>query len=432
MVTTQTSRGNEKYLSLDKRFVNPVTSRYWPVVAQKGAGSYLWDSDGTAYLDFTSGIAANNLGHCHPAVVEAVRVQAEKLMHVSVVTHHERYIELAQKLAEISPGRLESVFLANTGAEVVEGSLKLARYVTGRPAVIAFQGAFHGRTFFATALTSSKLDYRERYEPLPGPVFTAPFPYLYRSGMSADPEACVEFCLGKLEALFHQFVSPEQVAAIIVEPVQGEGGYIIPPASFLTRLRAVAERYKILLIVDEVQTGFGRTGRMFANEYSGIEPDVMLMAKGIASGMPVAAFITRSELSSQWKEGRHGSTFGGNPLSCAAALTTIDVIKSERLPERAARLGAEALARLKGAVEGKPHVAEVRGLGFMIAVEFKDKDGNPCGKTARKVAQRCFEEKMLTMLCGSHGQAIRLVPALNVPDGDLDRGLTILEHAMSV
>lgn len=431
MVTAETTNKNLAYLQMDDNYVNPVLSRSARIVAQKAKGSYLYDMNGDRYLDFTTGIAVNNVGHCHPKVVEAVKRQAEELMHTSVVTHHQRYIELCKKLSEIAPGRLDSAFLANSGAEVVEGAVKMARYITGRPAIINFRGSFHGRTLMATALTTSKLYYREKYEPLPSSIFTVPYPYVYRSAFSNDPEACVNDCLRHFDILFNQFVHPEQVASIIVEPIQGEGGYIVPPPTFLKRVRQIADKYGILLIVDEVQTGFGRTGKMFATEHFGVEPDIMLMAKGIAGGMPLAGFISRKELTSKWLPGRHGSTFGGNPVSCAAALATIDVLQEEKLPERAAKLGKEMLDHLCRAAKGKQHIGEVRGLGMMIAIDFNDEHGNPSKDWAEKVAARCFENKLLILTCGTHGQAIRLIPPLNLSDGEAEQGLSILEKCLT-
>lgn len=431
MVTVPTTDKNQDYLKLDEAHVNPVLARTCHIVAERAEGSYIYDMNGDAYLDFATGIAVNNVGHCHPKVVEAVQKQVAQLMHTSVVTHHKGYIDLAKKLSDIAPGRLDSVFLANSGAEAVEGAIKMARYITRRPAIINFKGSFHGRTLMTTALTTSKLYYREMYEPLPGSIYTLPFPYAYRSNHQNDPEALVDECIRQFDVLFQQFVSPEQVAAIIIEPIQGEGGYIVPPFSFLKRLRDIADKHGIILIIDEVQTGFGRTGKMFAVEYSGIEPDIMLMAKGIAGGMPLSGFITRKDLSAKWPAGRHGSTFGGNPVSCAAALATIEVLETEKLADRAAKVGKQILDRLQKATAGNKNVGEVRGLGMMIAVEFNEADGSPSHDKAEKVAAACIANKMIVLTCGSSGHVIRLIPPLNISDADVDKGLTILEKAIS-
>lgn len=432
MVMAEVTNKNEPYLELDDKYVNPVLARSARIVAEKARGSYIYDMNGEAYLDLATGIAVNNVGHCHPKVVEAIQKQAAELIHTSVTTHHKRYIELAQKLVEITPGRLDSVFLANSGAEAVEGSVKLARYVTGRPAIINFRGSFHGRTMMTMALTTSKLYYREKYEPLPGPIYTVPFPYVYRSHLRNDPAACVEETFKQIDALFHQLVHPDQVAAFLIEPVQGEGGYVVPPVGFLSRLHQVAKEHKILLIVDEVQTGFGRTGKMFACQYDQVEPDIMVMAKGIAGGMPLSGFIARRDLTSKWPPGRHGSTFGGNPVSCAAALAAIGVLQEEQLVQRAATLGAHMLKRLQAIAANQPHVGEVRGLGMMIGIEFNDENGNPSKEIAERVAERCLEHKLLVLTCGTAGQVIRLIPPLNLSDAEAEKALEILEKAMAL
>jgi 4-aminobutyrate aminotransferase len=422
---------NAAYLELDAQHVNPVLSRSARIVAERGKGSYIYDMNGDAYLDFTCGIAVTNIGHCHPRVVEAIQKQAGELLHTSVVTHHKNYIELAKKLVEITPKSLDSVFLANSGAEAVEGAIKLARYVTGRPAIINFRGSFHGRTLLTTALTSSKLYYRERYEPLPSSIYTSTFPYVYRSHFRNDPAACAKDCLDHLDMLFHQFVHPDQVAALLIEPIQGEGGYVAPPPGFLPALRKVADEHGILLIIDEVQTGFGRTGKMFCVEHEGIEPDIMLCAKGIASGMPLSAFIARRELTTHWKAGRHGSTFGGNPVSCAAALATIAVLEEEKLAERAAKLGGQITERLKKFAQGKKHIGEIRGTGMMIGIEFDGPNGEPSKEIADRVAETCLENKLLVITCGTNGQVIRLIPPLNLSDAEAEKACEILERSMS-
>lgn len=431
MVMAEKLNKNAAYLDMDDQYVNPVLSRTARIVAERAQGSYIYDMNGDAYLDLSTGIAVCNVGHCHPKVVAAIQKQAAELIHTSVTVHHKRYIELAKKLTEIAPSTLDSVFLANSGAEAVEGAVKLARYVTGRPGIINFRGSFHGRTMLTMALTTSKLYYREKYEPLPGSIFTVPFPYTYRSHLRDNPQACVEDTFEHIDTLFHQFIHPEQVAAFIVEPVQGEGGYVVPPKGFLKRLREVADKNGILLIIDEVQTGFGRTGKMFACEHEPVEPDIMLMAKGIAGGMPLSGFIARRDLTSKWPAGRHGSTFGGNPVSCAAALATIEVLEEEKLVQRAAKVGAEMLQRLQKFAAGKQHIGEVRGLGMMIGIEFDDKDGRPSKEIAEKVAERCIEQKLIVLTCGIRGQVIRLIPALNISDSEAEKAMDIVEKSMT-
>ena len=430
-MVTATDR-NLEYLKLDQTYVNQVLARTAKIVAEKAKGSYIYDMNGDAYLDFATGIAVNNVGHCHPKVVEAVQKQAAQLMHTSVVTYHKGYIELCQKLAEIAPTKkLNSSFLANSGAEAVEGSIKLAKYVTGRPAIVNFRGSFHGRTLFTTALTTSKLSYREKYEPLPGNIYTAPFPYTFRSPFRGNEQACVDECLHQIDMMFKQLVHPEQVAAFLIEPVQGEGGYIPAPHGYLKELRKITEKHGILLIADEVQTGFGRTGKMFAIEHSQVEPDVMLMAKGIAGGMPISGFIARKELTDKWLPGRHGTTFGGNPVSCAAALATIDVIQSEKLPERAEALGKQLLERLKKNLASCKNVGDVRGIGLMIGVEFQNADGSPSHDLAEAVLNKALEKKLLLLTCGSHGHVLRLIPPLNMSDEEAKQGMDILEQSIA-
>lgn len=430
MVSAKIKDKNKEYIDLDKQFVNPVLSRLAPIVAERGEGSYLYDVNGDKYLDFGTGIAVNSLGHCHPKIVKAVQEQVATLIHTSVTTYHKKYIELAQKLAEIAPGSLNSVFLANSGAECVEGAVKLARTYTGRPAFINFLGSFHGRTHMCMALTTSKLSYRDMYEPLPGPIYTAPFPYEYRSKCKGDPEKVLDETFDHIDMLFHQIINPKQVAAFIVEPILGEGGYVVPPKGFFKRLRKLADEHGILIIADEVQTGFGRTGKMFCIEHEGVEPDIMTMAKGIAGGMPLAAFIAKKEITKDWALGRHGTTFGGNPVSCAAALATISVIEEEKLADHAAKMGEYIVSRLRKGTEGKKHVGEIRGMGLMIGIEFNDEKGNPGKDWAEKVAKQCFENKLLVLTCGQGGQVIRLIPPLNVTEAEADEAIEILLKAM--
>lgn len=433
MVMADTKNKNKAYLDMDDKYVNPVLARSARIVAERASGSYIYDMNGDAYLDFAVGIAVNSVGHCHPKVVAAAKAQLDQLMHTSVTTHNMRYIELAKKLVEIAPSkRLDSVFLTNSGAEAVEGAVKMARYVTGRPVVINFRGSFHGRTIFTTALTTSKLYYREKQEPLPGSIFTVPFPYEYRSHCKGDSSKVVDYTFEELEVLFHQFVHPEQVACFIVEPIQGEGGYIVPPAGFLPRLRKIADEHGIMLIIDEVQSGFARTGKMFAIEHEGVEPDIMLMAKAMAGGLPLASFISRSETTKKWPAGRHGSTFGGNPVSCAAALATIEVIQEEKLCQRAQKLGDHIMGRLRKFAEGKQHIGEIRGRGLMIGIEFNDKNGGPSKEIADKVAARCLENKLIVLTCGNAGQVVRLIPPLTMSDAEADKALDILEKAMTL
>jgi len=419
-------------LETESRYLAPVLGRSSTVVVERGKGSYLWSVDGRRYLDFAMGIATVNTGHGHPRVLQAAMEQMQRVVHPSAtMVHYEANIRLAERLGAIMPGPIDQTFFTNSGAEAVEAAVKMARYVTGRRIVVGFQGGFHGRTMGALSLTSSKVHYREGYEGFVPSIYLMPFPYATRCQLGHDCRGgCVGACATYLERQFEQVIDPYQVAAFVVEPVQGEGGYIVPPAWFLGRLRALCDQYGILLLADEVQTGFGRTGRWFASEHFGVVPDVQIMAKGIASGFPLAAISARRELMEQWPTGVHGSTFGGNPVSCAAALATIDAIEDEGMRENATRQGEVIRARLRTLQGEVPAIADVRGLGLMIGVEFSDMAGNPDGGLCERVRQRCIEHGLLLLSCGYREQVLRLIPALNVSDAEADEGLTIIEEAV--
>ena len=393
-----------EWLARDATALASVLPRITDIVAVRGEGSWLWDADGRRYLDFSSGIAVTNTGHCHPKVVAAITAQAATLIHTSVVAHPTGMIRLAERLAELVPFMTEPrVFFCNSGAEAVDGSLKLARKVTGKPGIVAFRRAFHGRTLAATSLTTAKGRYREGYEPLLPAVTIAPY---------GD--------LDGLDEVLSLQAPGVNLGAMIVEPVLGEGGYVVPPVGWLGGLRERCDRHGILLIFDEVQTGVGRTGRPFAAETFGVAPDVLLFAKGIASGMPLGGIIAPRHLMDRWPTGAHGSTFGGNPLSCAAALATLDVLEDEGCYERARRLGRRALERLN-ATAGP---VDVRGVGLMIGVELP-------GKTiAEAVQSRCLDDGLIVLLCGPEENVLRLIPPLTITDGDFDHGLDILVTAL--
>ena len=393
-----------EWLARDEAALAGVLPRITDVVAVRGDGPWLWDADGRRYLDFGSGIAVTNTGHCHPKVVAAITAQAATLIHTSVVAHPTGMIRLAERLAALVPYLDEAqVFFCNSGAEAVDGSLKLARKVTGKPGVIAFRRAFHGRTLAATSLTTAKGKYREGYEPLLGAVTIAPY---------GDLDA--------LDELMALQAPAANLGAMIVEPVLGEGGYVVPPPGWLAGLRERCDEHGILLIFDEVQTGVGRTGRPFAAETLGVVPDVILFAKGIASGLPLGGIIAPRRLMDRWPTGAHGSTFGGNPVSCAAALATLDVLDEEGCYERARRLGMRAVERL-GACAAP---VDVRGVGLMIGVELADKD------SAEAVQARCLDDGLIVLLCGPGENVLRLIPPLTITDDELDHGLTTLLAAL--
>ena len=393
-----------EWLARDEAALAGVLPRITDIVAVGGQGSWLWDADGRRYLDFGSGIAVNNTGHCHPKVVAAIADQAARLIHTSVVCHPTGMIRLAERLAALVPFMAEpQVFFCNSGAEAVDGSLKLARKATGKPGVIAFRRAFHGRTLAATSLTTAKGKYREGYEPLLGAVTIAPY---------GD--------LDGLDELLDLQAPGANLGAMIVEPVLGEGGYVVPPPGWLAGLRERCDRHGMLLIFDEVQTGVGRTGRPFAAETFGVTPDVILFAKGIASGLPLGGIIASRTLMERWPTGAHGSTFGGNPVSCAAALATLDVLDEEGCYERARRLGRRALERL-GAAHGP---LDVRGVGLMVGVELRDK------AVAEAVQARCLDDGLIVLLCGPAENVLRLIPPLTIADDEFEEGLGILVAAL--
>jgi 4-aminobutyrate aminotransferase len=431
-MSSETHSRSQELLDVEQRYFAPVVARSSSVVIDHGRGSYMWSVEGKRYLDFAMGIATVNTGHCHPTVVEAARTQMEKLVHpAATVAHYEANIRLVEKLATITPGDLDMTFLTNSGAEAVDSAIKLARYVTGRTIIIAFQGGFHGRTYGALTLTSSKVHYREGYEPFVPSTYIMPFPYSLRCQLGHDCRGgCVGACVEFVERQFKHVVDPHAVAAMVVEPVQGEGGYVVPPAWYLGRLREICDRYGILLVADEVQSGFGRTGKWFASEHFDVVPDVQIMAKGIASGFPLAAISARRTLMEQWRTAAHGSTFGGNPVSCAAAMATIDAIRDEGMLDNAARQGETIRARLRALQAEAPRIAEVRGLGLMIAVEFSRPDGSPDGALCEAVRTRCIENGLLLLSCGYEDQVLRLMPALNVSDAEVDEGLRIFEEAV--
>lgn len=403
-----------------------------PIVVDHAVGAELWDENGRRYLDFTAGIAVANTGHCHPRVVKAIQEQAGKVIHAQAnILRHRPMLELASAITRHLPAGLDQVFFGNSGAEAIEGAIKLARASTHRPAVIAFRGAFHGRTHGAMALTSSKVKIRAHHEPMMPSVYFAPFPYVFRSPQRNEPDAVATACLDELQALFDTTIHPEDVAAIIVEPIQGEGGYIVPPTSFMTGLRSVCDRHGIKLIFDEIQSGFGRTGRMFALEHFGVRPDILCLAKGIASGLPLSAIVADRTTFEAWAPGQHGSTFGGNVIACAAGLATLAVIEEERLPANAERQGERLMNGLRDLQRRHPVIGDIRGLGLMVGVEFVMPDGAPSGTAAKRTIAGCLERGLLLLGAGTYEQVIRWMPPLIVDEQHIDAALTIFGDAVA-
>jgi 4-aminobutyrate aminotransferase len=421
-------------VAADERLISPSYTRSYPLVARRGRGVRLEDVDGNEFLDFATGIAVVSTGHCHPEVVAAIQRQAAELLHISGTDfYNEPLTDLADRLSAVAPmPGPHKFFYGNSGAEAIECALKLARYHTRRQQIISFFGGFHGRTMGALSLTASKPQQRRRFSPLVPGVTHVPFPYTYR-GCSGGPQEQEAFSLGCAryieEKLFKTIVAPEEVAAIFIEPIQGEGGYVVAPDNFMRELRAICNRHGILLVVDEVQCGAGRTGKWWAVEHSGVEPDMVCIAKGIASGMPLGICMTRAEIM-DWVPGSHASTFGGNPVSIAAALATMNIIEREGLAN-AARIGAMMLERLAAWTTSHPLVGDVRGRGLMIGIELvKDKaTREPAAALRNRVEVLAFERGLMILGCGE--TSIRLCPPLTVNEHEATIALDILEDALS-
>jgi 4-aminobutyrate aminotransferase len=404
-----------------------------PVVKEEGC--YYWGRDGRKYLDFTSGIAVTNVGHRHPKVVEAIKNAADELTHGPIgVVQYESILQLADELAEIMPGDIDCFFFGNSGTEAIEGALKLAKYVTRRPYIVSFTGCFHGRTMGALGVSTSKSKYRKYLQP---DSLSYQIPY-YRPADFENEDGTIDEnkAISQLEKdfenLFKYSVSPDEVAGVILEPVLGEGGYVMPPASWLEKVRELCTKHGMLLIFDEVQTGFGRTGNWFAAQTFEVQPDIMAVAKGIASGMPLSATAANHKLMQQWPMGSHATTFGGNPIACSAALATIDVIKEEKLLENTVRTGEYAVQKLQQLQEKHPVINRIRHLGLMIGLEIKDLNtGHPDGEAVLRILDLALEEGVLFYLCGNEGEVIRMIPPLTVTTSQIDDGIQALDKALT-
>ena len=430
-MTELTGPEAKKVLDKDQKFVSQSYTRVYPLVVKRARGAVVEDVDSNRFLDFTSGIAVCNTGHCHPRIVEAIHRQAEQFIHMSGTDfYYDAQSTLAQKLGEITPGPKEKrVFFGNSGAEAIEAALKLARYHTKRPRVLAFLGAFHGRTMGALSLTASKVIHERGFSPLVPGITHIPYAYCFRCPYHLQYSKCEIACVEWIrEDLFKRSIPPEEVAAIFVEPIQGEGGYIVPPPEFHQRLYELAKEFGILFVVDEVQTGMGRTGKMMAIEHWGVVPDIIALAKGIASGMPLGATVSQTEVM-DWVPGSHASTFGGNPISCQAALTTIELLE-KGLIKNAAKIGNYILEKLMDLQKQFSLIGEVRGKGLMIGIELiQDRATRKKAIEERNtVIQSCFEKGLLILGCGEN--VIRLVPPLIIAQNEADTALTILEEAL--
>jgi 4-aminobutyrate aminotransferase len=407
---------------------------YAPVIAWdsdvevvSAEGAWVTDVEGERYLDFACGISVVNAGHNHPAIVAAARDQLDRLWHAGGAFRYDSLVTAAEKVLSVAPPSIDRLFFMNSGAEAVEASIKLARRTTGRQGIVVFRGGFHGRTMGSVTYTTSKAKYRQGYHPLLPSVFVTPFPHPFRWGMDEDDAA--EYALRELELRFTHEVTPGEIAAFLVEPMQGEGGYYPSPPRFLRRLRELADEHGILLIHDEIQTGFGRTARWFASEHYDVEPDVLLLGKAIANGLPLSAVAATSSILERWDPGSHGTTFGGNPVACAAAAATVDAI-AELLPNTPA-LSEQAFTRFADLQDRHPTIGDVRGLGLMIGVELVSEGITPDTEAFAFLAEYARNERLLILDCGPFGNVIRFIPPLCVTPEELDRGIEVIDDALT-
>lgn len=411
------------------RRLSPVWSRSNDFFVDYGQGIYLYTTNGERYIDFTSGIGVTNTGHAHLRVVKAIQDQAAKLIHGQAnIVYHEPMIRLSEELSQIVPASLDTFFFSNSGAEAVEAAVKLARAATGKQNIVVFQGSFHGRTHATMAMTTSKTIYRAGFQPLVPGIFVSPFPYAYSYGW--DQETAVDFAVEELKKLLKMQTAPRETAAMVIEPVLGEGGYVPAPNSFMQAVRQICTEHGILLIIDEVQSGFGRTGKWFAYEHSGAIPDIMVMAKGMASGMPLSGIAANKRLMDKWIPGSHGGTYGGNAVACAAAVATIEVMREENLVNNAAKMGDLLMAGLGQLQEKYPEIGDVRGLGLMVATEFSKANGRPWSERAQAVLKGCYERNLMLLSAGANGNVIRWIPPLVVEQKQIGETLRIFESAL--
>ena len=409
--------------------LSPLLKQATPVLAARGEGVYLYGEDGRRYLDFTAGIGVTSTGHCHPRVVEAAQRQVATLIHGQYTTvMHRPLLTLAARLGEVLPAELDTVFFVNSGSEAVESALRLARHATGRPNLVVFHGGFHGRTVGAASMTTSGTKFRAGFAPLMGGVVVAPFPFSYRYGW--DEHTATEFALRELDYLLATVSAPDETAAFVVEPVLGEGGYVPASTAFLTGLRERADRYGILLVIDEVQTGYGRTGRFWGHEHFGVRPDIIVTAKGLASGFPLSGIAASSEIMARGWTGSQGGTYGGNAVACAAALATLDVIEEEGLVENARVRGAELQDKLRKVAADNPVIGDVRGLGLMVGCEFSTREGRADPATALAAQRAAADRGLLLLTCGAWNQVVRMIPALVVNAEQIDEAVNIWDDAV--
>jgi 4-aminobutyrate aminotransferase len=419
-----------------KPYLSPALAKSTDLVVESAKGLYITAVNGDKYLDFVQGIAVNALGHCHPNIVKAIQDQAAKLIDASFnLVSYPKTLELAKRIAQVAPGKLGSVFFSNGGSEANDGALKLAKAVTGRPCIISYRGSFHGRSMGATSITGSNSKYRKHYEPLMGGVYFAPYPNPYRWGMDgagATEEKTAKEALADLQIMLDQIVYPEDIAAIVIEPVLGEGGYVVPPKAYLQGLRELCDKHGIMLIFDEIQSGYGRTGKMFASEHFDVVPDIMTLGKAIGGGLPMSAIVSTPEIMEKWQPGMHGTTFGGHPVCAAAAIAVLDTYEQENILANVVEQGNYLKGKLLELKEKYPVIGDVRGLGLMAAMEFiNPEDRSPNAAAFNTVRQYCFENKMLILGCGVYANGFRLAPPLNVKREELDQALVIIDAALA-
>ena len=411
----------------DAKVISPSYPRDYPFVMAQGRGTEVWDVDGNRFLDFMAGIAVCSTGHAHPDVVAAVREAAGQFLHISSDYWHEHMVGLAERLAAVAPfGEPAMSFFCQSGTESVEGALKLARYTTGRPRFIGFLGGFHGRTMGSLSFTSSKYTQQKGFAPTMPGVTLVPYPYPFRPLLAGDDQG--QAVLAYLRMLFERSVPPSEVAAILVEPIQGEGGYIVPPPGFLAGLRALCDEHGILLIFDEVQAGIGRTGRMFACEHEDVAPDIITLAKGLGSGLPIGAVLAKRRVMEKWTRGAHGNTYGGNPVTCAAASATLDLVRGG-LAANAERSGEHFMARLRELQSEFRCIGEVRGRGLMIGMELVEPDRTPAKALCDAVIQRAYHNGLLLLSCGS--STVRFMPPLSVSIAEVDEAVELLRASLA-
>lgn len=410
--------------------LSPLLKQATPVVAARGEGALIFDEQDRRYLDFTAGIGVTSTGHAHPDVVAAAQEQVAKIVHAQYTTvMHRPLLDLVDRMSDVLPAGLDSMFFVNSGSEAVEAALRLARQATGRPNVVAFHGGFHGRTVAAASLTTSGTKFRSGFAPLMPGVAVAPFPSPTHYGWSQ--EEATAFALRELDYLLQTVTSPQDTAAFLIEPVLGEGGYVPASQEFLAGLRERADRHGILLVLDEVQTGWGRTGKFWGHDHFGVSPDVLITAKGIASGFPLSAIAASEELMGRAWPGSQGGTYGANAVACAAALATLDVIRREDLVGNAAARGAQLRSRLEAAAQRHTAITDVRGLGLMLGAEFRTPDGEPDGATAARAQQAAVDHGLLLLTCGAWSQVVRFIPALVVTQEQVDEAADAWEAALA-